>query len=1000
MPRIAIDLLGPLQIRIDGAPAGGFESDKVRALLVYLAAEPDRPHRRGALAGLLWPERSDRAALLNLNQALANLRRAIGDRDAAVPLLLVTREAIQLSRAAGCTVDLAAFTALAEACETHAHRDAAGCAPCAERLQAAIALYRGPFLAQFAPRDCAEFQEWALVLRERAHRQMLAALEQLAAYHVRRGAAADALEVIFRQIELDPWREEAYRLAMRLLWRDGQRSAALAQYERCRAVLEAELGLEPDDETTALYEQIRDAELRIENPEGTVATSPHAETFSILNSQLTPFVGREPELAQLAEYLNDPACRLVTIVGLGGSGKTRLAMQCAEAQQYTFADGVCVVPLAAARSAATIAPAIAQRLGMALGAEDPIEQLGAALRGKRTLLLLDNLEQLEGAGAVIAALLDQAPELAVLATSRERLGLRGEWALDLAGLPVPADATAAALDTHGATALFLQTARRARAGFAPDAAARGAIVRICRALGGHPLGIELAAAWAHVLTCAEIEAELGASLELLASSAHDLPERHRTIRAVFDSSWRLLTEDERQALRRLSIFRGGFDRAAGAQVAGAALARLAGLLNRSLLARGPGGRFELHEFVRQYAGEQLRGAGEFAEVAGRHIDYYCALVEQADQHMKTPEEAAWMDRLEQEHDNLRAAIERALALPRIEQAAAIGAVLRWFWYIRGHIGEGREWIERALSAADAAGASLPPRVRARLCQGAGIFADEQGAYAQAEVRYAEAVALFRELGDTKGVQAVTNSMGMLAWAQGWYAQAQERFETSLRLCRELGHTYGIANSLNSLGTVVQAQNDTATALACYAEALDHARAVGYEQLVTLILDNIGEAALARGDLARARASFHEALARQQASTDPRGAALSLQGLGMVALAEGDLEQAAQRLYQGLNLSWQSANRRDLTLYLGNLAALLLAQGHAAEAARLCGAAEAFRARIGSPLTPFERVGFDATVAGARARLGGPAFDRAWAVGAATPLDRIADEVLEAGLAPA
>src|SRR5581483_223515 len=322
--------------------------------------------------------------------------------------------------------------------------------------------------------------------------------------------------------------------------------------------------------------------------------------------------------------------------------------------------------------------------------------------------------------------------------------------LDLGGLPVPAEASAA-LEAYGATALFLQTARRARAGFAPDAAARGAIVRICRALGGHPLGIELAAAWAHVLSCAEIEAELAASLELLASTAQDLPERHRTIRAVFDSSWRLLTEDERQTLCRLSVFRGGFERAAAAQVAGAALPRLAGLLNHSLLARGPGGRFELHELVRQYAGEQLRAVGELAEVAGRHIGYYCALVEQADVHMKTPDEAAWLERLEQEHDNLRAAIERALELGRVEQGAAIGAVLRWFWYIRGHVGEGREWIERVLRAADAHGTTLPPRVRARLCQGAGIFADEAGAYAHAEMRYAEAVALFRQLGDTKSV---------------------------------------------------------------------------------------------------------------------------------------------------------------------------------------------------------------------------------------------------------
>lgn len=985
MPQLALLLLGPLQVTLGGAPVTAFESDKVRALLAYLAVEAGRPHRRAALAALLWPERPDRAAQLNLNQALANLRRAIGDREALTPHLLVTRAAIQLNPAADHAIDAAEFGALLDACDAHQHRDPAGCAACTERLARAVALYRGEFLAQLAPRDCQPFQEWALVVRERLHRRAQAALGQLAAYHERRDDRAAALDAARRLIAIESWDEGAHRLAMRLLWRDGQRAAALAQYERCRAALDAELGVAPDDATAALYEQIR--------AEATPGDAPQPAACVSLPHPGTPFVGREDELARLAAYLGDPACRLVTIVGLGGSGKTRLAIQGAAAQQHAFAGGVAFVPLAAVDAAALIAPAVARSAGVQLGGGDEIEQLGAALRGRRMLLVLDNLEQIDGACAVVAALLEQAPDLTVLATTRERLSLRAEWVLALGGLQAPEGASDEALQRCGATALFLQAARRAHAGFTPDAAERAAIVRLCRRLGGHPLAIELAAAWVRVLSCAEIESELAASLELLSSAAGDMPARHRTVRAVLDATWRILGDDERRALRRLSVLAGGFDRGAAAEVAGAGLGQLAALLHTSLLERGRAGRYELHELVRQYAAEQLRATGEHSDAIRRHADHFFALVEQADAHMKGPDEAAWMDRLEAEHDNLRAALERALACCDVARAARACEVLRWFWYIRGHFGEGLRWIERVLAEIEARGTSIPPARRGVLLQGAGILADEQGDYMLAAARYAQALAVYRAHGDRRGIQATTNSLGMLEWAQGRYASAQACFAECLRLCRELGHTWGIANSLNGLGTAVQAQGDAPAALAYFEEALAAARVVGYEQLITLVLDNTGEALLALGERQRAQDAYLEALTIQRAGGDTRGAALSLHGLGRCALAAGDLTSAAAHLSEGLRRSWRTANRRELTTYVDNVAALLATQGQHARAASLSAATSAFRQRIGAPLTVFERVAFERTVAACRASLGPAAFEQAWAAGATTPIDDLIADIL-------
>jgi predicted ATPase len=653
-------------------------------------------------------------------------------------------------------------------------------------------------------------------------------------------------------------------------------------------------------------------------------------------------------------------------------------------------------------------PAIAAALGLGLsGAEGALEQIARHLRDMELLLVLDNLEQLRDGVAALGPLLERAPRLTILATSRERLRLRGEWVLELGGLPTPRDDAPESLDRSSAATLFMQVARRARGQFDPDEAERRAITQICRALAGHPLGIELAASWAHALSCAEIAAELAHSLELLTSDAPDQPERHRTIQAVFDSSWHLLAEPERIALRQLSAFRGGFDREAATavcvQMSGAGhalnpqpsmLQLLSTLIGKSLLARATEGRYAMHELVRQYAGQQLRQAGEAEQTWERHGAYFLSLVEQAEPHLKGADEAIWFERLSTEHDNLRAALDRALASGEVELAARMCVVLRWLWYIRGYIAEGRQWIERTLAAASASPAQLPPRLRARLLQGAGVLADEQAEYAVAAARYAEAIALYREIGDTRGVQATTNSLGMLAWARGDYTQAQSCFEESLGLSRQLGHTFGIANSLNGLGTAIQAQGDGPQALVFYEEALATAHALQYDPLITMILDNIGEVSLAQGDLARAHAVYAEALVRQQSLGDTRGAALSRQGLGLIALAQGDLAAAQRHFSDGLAASWQSASQRELAAYIDNIAALLLAQGQAGRAARLCGATAAFRERSGTPLTPFERPAYERTWAAARASLDSAAFDAAWAAGRATPLEQIIAELVE------
>lgn len=316
MPDLSIHTFGSFYVTMDGEPVTAFESNKVRALLVYLAAGATHPHSRDSLIGFLWPDQPERAARRNLSQALFNLRQAIGDDEASVPLVGVTRDAIQIQPEADFWLDSAAFSACVEQTQAHAHThgDRGLCQACVDRLVEMDDLYSGEFLAGFFIDDSNPFGEWATLCRERFHRQVLDAQYHLAHHFERRRDYERALHYARRQVELEPWREEAHRQLMRLLARCNQRSAALAQYEVCRSVLAREMGLDPDQETQALYARIRAAG----------ATRRHK-----LPAQLTPLVGREEELAHVAERLEDPACRLVTLVGPGGIGKTCLALHAA-----------------------------------------------------------------------------------------------------------------------------------------------------------------------------------------------------------------------------------------------------------------------------------------------------------------------------------------------------------------------------------------------------------------------------------------------------------------------------------------------------------------------------------------------------------------------------------------------------------------------------------------------------------------------------------------------
>ncbi|MEJ2558458.1 MAG: BTAD domain-containing putative transcriptional regulator [Anaerolineae bacterium] len=753
-----------------------FEYDKVRALLAYLAVEADFPQRRDTLTGLLWPEQTDKAARHSLSQALLTLRQVLGDPEAGVPFLLADRATVQLNPAAETRLDVAEFEAHLAACARHEHPRPEMCAACMQRRQQAVALYRGDFLKGLSVGDSPAFEEWVTLQRERLHRLALEALYALTRSHEWRGEVERARGYAQRQVELEPWREEAQRQLMRLLAHSGQRSAALAQYATCRHVLAEELGLEPSNETTHLYERIRAA-----------GTAPRHN----LPSQPTPFVGRQEEMAKIASMLAHPDCRSLTIVGPGGTGKTRLALQVAASIADRFLDGVYFVSLASLDSAELLVTTLADALGFSFhGSVPPRAQLLDYLRRKEILLVLDSFEQLlfptpsplqegetrgEAGLELLAEMLKSAPEVKTLITSRARLNLSWEWAFQLDGLAVPGSDEQRELEAYSAIQLFVQSARRARHSFSLLASDEPHVARICRLVEGMPLALELAASWVRAISCQEIAAEIERGLDFLATAAPDVPRRHRSVRAVFDQSWRLLSPGEREAFRQLSVFRAGFGREATEKVTGTSLVVLAALVDKSLVRRLPARRYEVHELLRQYAAEKRdKIPGEREQLLDRHSGYYAAFLQEREEALQGRHQEETLAEIDQEIENVRLAwrwLASQVNVAAIENCLE-GVFL--FYDLRGWLKEGEETlrlgVERLAGAEKTAQREL---LLARMKARQGRFCSQLAEYETAQRLFQESLPISRHFKARAEIAFSLSQLGEVHSRMGDYEAAEQ-----------------------------------------------------------------------------------------------------------------------------------------------------------------------------------------------------------------------------------
>jgi DNA-binding SARP family transcriptional activator/predicted ATPase len=910
MALLQLSFLGTFDVTLDGQPVTGFESGKVRALLAYLATQSDRAHSRSVLVGLLWPEQPEDAARANLRQALSNLRRALGDQHSPAPFLHISRDTVQFD-AAGTRQDVEAFNALLDECNRHAHRRAELCTPCSQRLAQAVGLYRGPFLDGLFVHDSLALEEWILLQREILQRRVLQALYQLAAYHERRGAYNEAYDFALRQIELDPWREEAHRQAMRVLVLRGERSAALAQYEACRHLLEEGLGVEPSEETTALYRQIRSAQDDTQLAPDRLALPsirPHN-----LPPQPTPFIGRERELTELARLIEQHRYRLITLAGQGGSGKTRIALQAASEQIEGFLDGVRYVSLAPVHSSAYLVSTIGAALGILFsGQKDERAQLLDELRDKEMLLVLDNFEHLLDAADFLTEILQEAPGVTILTTSRERLNLHGEWVLAVEGLPYPTADAVEPSASFPAVQLFLQSARRSDSRFAPGAEEEEAIVRICHMVGGLPLAIELAAAWTPVLSSEEISLEIARSLDFLATDLRDIPERHRSLRVVFDYSWNMLSGEERDLLSRLSVFRGGFRREAAEQGAGATLPLLLSLLAKSFLRRSPLGRYEIHELLRQYAESKLgEAAHDKDDARNRHSRYYADFVRSREDKLRGKGHLSAREEIAAEIDNIREAWRWAVERGKWEELEKLAGGLWFFYEIGGLFQEADAAYERAALALEERIESGSENERSVLgtrysvllgklmARRGGFIGARMGRIEEGRDLLEQSVSLFRQFDEPWETAFSLNLLGSIARSLCRYEQAKEYFEESLQLFREISDRWGSAYSLSDLGTIAHLLGNHSEAGRLHQESLLISRQTGDRRAMLFCLNDSTGVAIALGEYQAGLHSCNEALAISRAIAHRWGEATALYWIGVIVSHTGNELEARTLLQDSL-----------------------------------------------------------------------------------------------------
>lgn len=1017
--RLALQFLGPAQIQLDGTSIT-LERRKAAALLVYLAVELGR-HSRASLSALFWPDYEQSKAYRNLRQILWGIQQSIGEE-----WIEADRESIGLSSEMDIWLDVREFeSGLAEG---RGQRDIS---LRLALLTNAAKLYRNHFLTGFSLKDAPDFNDWAFAKSEELRHQLAGALVTLSEDYCALGQADQAIAYARRLIAMDPLNEASHRLLMQIYIEAGQHSAALKQYQACEQLLRKELGVDPQPETRDLYKKIRKRDIkptRVEKPQES-NLPPHN-----LPLRFSTFIGREKEQKAIEKRIADN--RLVTLVGTGGIGKTSLALQVGHKLLNEYPDGVWFVALDSLSDPALVPQTVAAVFDIRERSDKPIlELLTTALRTKTVLLILDNSEHLLDACAqLITALLQACPGIKILATSREPLAMAGEATYRIPSLSIPEkrEGSLDRLNEYEAVRVFIERAALVQSEFQLTKENRQAISAICRKVDGIPLAIELAAARVNILQVGEILHQLEESFHLLANQSRTTSPRHQTLQASMDWSWGLLDETERVFLRQLSIFAGGWTlEAAQAICDGNVLELTSALVKKSLIVvqqTRHGTRYRFHEIVRQYASQKLIESGDTNRLHTWHLGYFLGLAERAELELRGPSLVDWMERLNDERNNIRIALHWADQID-VEAGLYLSSRLMRYWE-SANLPEGKRWLENFIHKPESKDFPLARAHALSTYSWLLTWLQQfEKAYSVAE----ESLALFRAAGDQQGEVDVLVSLENMFQFKDDIATALKFGKQAVALAQSLGDRWRLANALLYLGWNY---HDLPQRFVYWEKAIELYREVGDQLTLANLLGLLGQFRVLHGDFELGEQCVEEALrlweANRRASVwdSPRitqSLLASMKGdyeqaetllreimtyaqergnrmsqlwvqarLGHVLLRAGDLTEARQILTETAKNFAKDGYTIGAVFALEGMAELFSVVGKPGRATRLIGCADLIRERIQDPRPGFEQSNMDKIMSACLAKMGEVAFSDAYEAGQKMTLDEAVAYVLTEG----
>lgn len=909
----AIGLLGRVEIIADDQSLTGQLPLKAIALLAYLAVSGGT-HARLELIGLFWPDVPEKKGKGSLRVILTQLRKFCPD------LLTTTHTTAAYNRDAGYQLDVEEFEKGMQNLERMGSAD----------LQALLALYRGPFLAGLFLDDALSFEEWVLTQRARLQQLALRGYEQLTDLYLQEGAFQTAVEVLDAWLAIEQWSEEAHRQKMIALARLGNLNAAIAQYDQCKIVLKEALDVAPMPETTAVYERIRLARQRPSHN---------------LPEDESPFIGRLAEQQKLLQQLADPNCRLITLVGWGGMGKTRLAIAVARQsnreQAMAFINGVTYLSLAgvdaAADSSQSLALAIARVLHVTLSPQStPLQDVIRSLRPQEKLLILDNFEPfIENGTAVLKQILQRCPGIKLLITSREPLQLAAEWRYDVAGLTLEA-----------AVDLFVQTAQHVQPGFSSTPASQPFIEKLCRIVGGTPLAIKLAALWLRAMSLAQIVAETERGFDLLTTTLRDIPPRQRSMRVILDATWDQLDSIEQKTLAKLTVFRGNFTPAAAAAVSEALPAVLAALVDRGLLyfkQTSRDARYHLHELTRQYAASHL-APDEREKAVMAHMNTYLTVLQEQDTALDTRDHDQAIGILRRDVENIAAAVRRAFErralIPNL-----IDPVVR-FYQQQGWSQPGLELIKQVLDP--------PPDdslLLGTLETAAGRFLIDMGRLQTADEHFQRGMMLAQREEDAHLIALTATQLAWVQLQQDNYATAEQQAEIARRIAAESNDWLIHARALNTLGLLASltmradlAKSHFESALALLRQQHPQHYAMG------AVLNNMAQLGWQMGRYEMAQAHSAEAIALTRKAGNMAQLPPMLSCHGRAFMLAGAHDTAEAQFQESLDLSLQLNNDSTRANALDDLGKLALWRSEFKQAHGYLNASLEINRSLGKPMS--------------------------------------------------